>query len=129
MKVWYGDARATRRSALVVTFRVRVFFDNTVKVLESWKFDSENQSVCQSRKARVRVQGEALAGVADRVREQQSPELACASERGRAWFCEAKRPDEVGVATERSPRSGDMRSMRAAQRRSRAGAQAPLARE
>ena len=27
------------------------------RVLESWKFDSENQSLCQSRKARVRVQG------------------------------------------------------------------------
>ena len=43
---------------------------------------------------------EALAGVADRVREQQSPERACARERGRAWFCVAKRPDEVGVATD-----------------------------
>ncbi len=70
--------------------------------------------------------GEALAGVAGSAREQQSPERACARERGRAWFCAAKRPGEAGVAPGRSPRSGDMRSMRAAQRRSWAGAQAPL---
>ena len=43
---------------------------------------------------------EALAGVADRVREQQSPERACARERGRAWFCVAKRPGAAGVATD-----------------------------
>ncbi len=101
---------------------------DSARVLESWKFDPENQSyVSRGRHECGSRASETLAGVADRVREQQSPERACARERGRAWFCVAKRPDEVGVATDWSPRSGDMRSMRAAQRRSRAGAQAPLA--
>jgi hypothetical protein len=71
--------------------------------------------------------GEALVGRSGATpREQKSPERACARERGRAWLRVAQRPGEAGVATGRSPRSGDMRSMRAAQRRSRAGAQAPL---
>ena len=30
---------------------------DAARVLESWKFDPANQSLCQSRKARVRVQG------------------------------------------------------------------------
>ena len=59
-------------------------------------------------------------------RERQSPERACARERGQAWLRAAQRPGIAGAATERSQRSCDMRSMRAAQRRSRAGAQAEL---
>lgn len=59
-------------------------------------------------------------------REQRSLERACARERGPAWLRAAQRPGAAGAATERSQRSCDMRSMRAAPRRSRAGAQAVL---
>ena len=60
-------------------------------------------------------------------REQQSPERACARERGPAWLRAAQRPGAAWAAPERSQRSCDMRSMRAAHRQSRAGAQAVLA--
>ena len=40
---------------------------------------------------------EAQAGVADRVREQQSPECACARERDKVWSRAAGHADEVGV--------------------------------
>ena len=41
---------------------------------------------------------EPLAGVAGRAREQQSPECACAHERGQAWFRAAKHPGKARVA-------------------------------
>ena len=101
MKVWYGDARATRRSALVVIFRDSLLLRTPLKSLRVGSltqkikvYVSRGRHECGSRA------GEALAGVADRVREQQSPERACARERGRAWFCVAKRPGAAGVATD-----------------------------